>query len=318
MFLRRNILFAALILCLLSLFGCVEQVDKAAIMKAAVSVADDKNANLNNLFVKASDSDNNDSVIAENYEKTRDDSLNVENDVTDLPTEEEKTNEIIADGNNDEIEESVNLDYDNSEKSVDNTSATEKVDLQSEESEKIDGVTAAIVAAGAVAAVNDVNEIDLNYGKENIADTSVKKDSSTKNDLPTKTSETEKNGVSLENSNANKENTENKENEISKETNENNGNTVRESPKKSYTETLPPTVEKSDSQVVASATSNTNSTTEKSDEESQEYILNTNTKKFHKSSCGYAKQMKEENKEISSDRNAIIADGYSPCKRCNP
>lgn len=318
MFLRRNMLFAAVTLCLLSLFGCVEQIDKAAIMKAAISVVDDQNGNLNNLFVKMPDSDKTDSEIIKTDEKPSGDDLNIENSVADLPPESEKTNEIIADGNNNDIEEIVDLNYDNLEQSVDNTSTSEKVDLQSEQSEKNDDVTAAIVAVGAVAALNDASELDLNDRKENIADTSVKTDSTTKNDLPQKTSETVKNGVSLENNNVNKENTKNEKNEIIKETKENLGNKERESEKTAYTETTPQTVEKSDEQVVASTTSNNNSVTEKSNEESQEYIINTNTKKFHKSSCGYAKQMKEENKEVSSDRNAIIADGYSPCKRCNP
>lgn len=315
MFLRRNILFAAVTLCILSLFGCVEQIDKAAIMKAAISVADDQNVNLNNLFAQPQNFGSTELKIAEIDEKTGGDALTIENNVTDLPNESEKTNEIIADGNNIEIEESVDLDYDDFEKSVDNTSTLEKVDLQTEQSEIIDEVTvtAAIVAAGAVG--NDVNEIDLNHEKENIADTSVRNDSSPQNDLTTKTAEP---AVSLENSNVNKENKENKETETSKVTNENLGNKEREFPQNAYTETVPQTVEKSDAQVVESAKSNNNSATEKFAEESQEYILNTNTKKFHKSSCGYAKQMKEENKELSYDRNAIIADGYSPCKRCNP
>ena len=49
------------------------------------------------------------------------------------------------------------------------------------------------------------------------------------------------------------------------------------------------------------------------------YILNTNTKKFHRPSCGSIKQMKESNKKSSMEsRDAIIAKGYSPCKKCNP
>lgn len=49
------------------------------------------------------------------------------------------------------------------------------------------------------------------------------------------------------------------------------------------------------------------------------YILNTNTKKFHRPSCGSIKQMKESNKKASTEsRDAIIAKGYSPCKKCNP
>lgn len=51
----------------------------------------------------------------------------------------------------------------------------------------------------------------------------------------------------------------------------------------------------------------------------ESYILNTNTKKFHRPSCSSVKQMKESNKKSSSEsRDAIIAAGYDPCKKCNP
>lgn len=50
-----------------------------------------------------------------------------------------------------------------------------------------------------------------------------------------------------------------------------------------------------------------------------DYILNTNTKKFHRPSCSSVKQMKESNKKSSSEsRDALIAAGYDPCKKCNP
>lgn len=51
----------------------------------------------------------------------------------------------------------------------------------------------------------------------------------------------------------------------------------------------------------------------------ESYILNTNTKKFHRPTCSSVKQMKEYNKKSSSEsRDAIIAAGYNPCKKCNP
>ena len=51
----------------------------------------------------------------------------------------------------------------------------------------------------------------------------------------------------------------------------------------------------------------------------ESYILNTNTKKFHRPSCSSVKQMKESNKKSSSEsRDALIAAGYDPCKKCNP
>lgn len=50
-----------------------------------------------------------------------------------------------------------------------------------------------------------------------------------------------------------------------------------------------------------------------------EYILNTNTKKFHYPSCSSVKQMKESNKkEYTGSRDDLIAQGYDPCKKCNP
>lgn len=50
-----------------------------------------------------------------------------------------------------------------------------------------------------------------------------------------------------------------------------------------------------------------------------EYILNTNTKKFHYTSCSSVKQMKASNKkEYTGSRDDLIAQGYDPCKKCNP
>lgn len=49
------------------------------------------------------------------------------------------------------------------------------------------------------------------------------------------------------------------------------------------------------------------------------YVLNTNTKKFHYPSCSSVNDMKEKNKrEFTGTRDEIIAQGYVPCKRCNP
>lgn len=64
--------------------------------------------------------------------------------------------------------------------------------------------------------------------------------------------------------------------------------------------------------------------TDKNDESSknngkQTYILNTNTKKFHKPDCRSVKQMSDKNKkEVKKSRDKLIEDGYSPCKNCNP
>lgn len=49
------------------------------------------------------------------------------------------------------------------------------------------------------------------------------------------------------------------------------------------------------------------------------YILNTNTKKFHYLSCSSVKQIKPEHYlEFSGSRDEAMAQGYVPCKRCNP
>lgn len=50
-----------------------------------------------------------------------------------------------------------------------------------------------------------------------------------------------------------------------------------------------------------------------------DYVLNTNTKKFHKPSCSSANIIAEHNKELyNGSREDLIEQGYSPCLRCNP
>lgn len=50
-----------------------------------------------------------------------------------------------------------------------------------------------------------------------------------------------------------------------------------------------------------------------------EYILNTNTKKMHRSDCKLASDIKEHNKAVSVEsRETLINKGYSPCKNCKP
>lgn len=50
-----------------------------------------------------------------------------------------------------------------------------------------------------------------------------------------------------------------------------------------------------------------------------EYVLNTNTHKFHYSSCSSVKQMSEKNKDyFTGTRDEVIDMGYDPCGRCNP
>lgn len=65
-------------------------------------------------------------------------------------------------------------------------------------------------------------------------------------------------------------------------------------------------------------------TTEEDTEEVTEdtgldYILNTNTKKFHYPSCGSAAKIKDSNrKEFHGTREELIDMGYDPCGNCHP
>ncbi len=46
------------------------------------------------------------------------------------------------------------------------------------------------------------------------------------------------------------------------------------------------------------------------------YVLNVKTKKFHKPSCNSLPTANR--KDTSESRESIIAQGYVPCKKCNP
>lgn len=49
------------------------------------------------------------------------------------------------------------------------------------------------------------------------------------------------------------------------------------------------------------------------------YVLNTNTRKFHYPDCSSVNRMNDSNKEYyTGSRDDLIAQGYSPCGRCNP
>lgn len=51
----------------------------------------------------------------------------------------------------------------------------------------------------------------------------------------------------------------------------------------------------------------------------QEYILNTNSRKFHLPSCSGVDDIKKENRQdYTGSRELLIKQGYSPCGRCNP
>lgn len=49
------------------------------------------------------------------------------------------------------------------------------------------------------------------------------------------------------------------------------------------------------------------------------YVLNTNSKKFHYPTCSSVGDMSPKNRsDVSMSRDEIIAQGFVPCKRCNP
>lgn len=51
----------------------------------------------------------------------------------------------------------------------------------------------------------------------------------------------------------------------------------------------------------------------------QVYIINSNTKKFHKPDCPSAQDIKGDNKKTyKGDRKKLIENGYEPCQRCKP
>ena len=51
----------------------------------------------------------------------------------------------------------------------------------------------------------------------------------------------------------------------------------------------------------------------------REYVLNTNSHKFHNPSCGSVDTMDASNRQdVTTTRDELIAQGYEPCKRCNP
>ena len=62
-----------------------------------------------------------------------------------------------------------------------------------------------------------------------------------------------------------------------------------------------------------------NKDSSKDDTEKQTYIVNTNTKKFHRPSCASVKSMSERHKKkYNGYRKNLINNGYEPCKNCNP
>lgn len=48
------------------------------------------------------------------------------------------------------------------------------------------------------------------------------------------------------------------------------------------------------------------------------YLGNKNTKKFHKSTCSFAKKIKSENLITFESREEAVSGNYAPCGKCNP
>ena len=61
------------------------------------------------------------------------------------------------------------------------------------------------------------------------------------------------------------------------------------------------------------------SKTTEDNEKTLNYVLNTNTHKFHKGNCESVRDIAGSNKEVyTGNREDLINMGYEPCKRCKP
>ena len=54
------------------------------------------------------------------------------------------------------------------------------------------------------------------------------------------------------------------------------------------------------------------------DNSAYSYYANVSSKKFHLSSCSYAKQINEENLKRTNNRDELVSSGFTACKKCNP
>lgn len=56
-----------------------------------------------------------------------------------------------------------------------------------------------------------------------------------------------------------------------------------------------------------------------SDVKARDYVLNTNSRKFHLPGCSSVDRMAEKNKqEFTGTRYELISQSYEPCGNCNP
>ena len=80
-----------------------------------------------------------------------------------------------------------------------------------------------------------------------------------------------------------------------------------------------PATESTETSSKATTTTTSTEPEETDEDNSQTYVLNTSTKKFHYPDCGSVDQMAEKNKQIVSwSRDDIISKGYVACKNCDP
>ncbi len=100
-----------------------------------------------------------------------------------------------------------------------------------------------------------------------------------------------------------------------------NGEKVKptEEPTTEKTTTEPPT-EKTKKSSVVNENSNNNYQTydNKEQQNTSEYVLNTNTKKVHRPTCSSVKKISPENYATISSLENAYAQGYEACKKCNP
>lgn len=81
---------------------------------------------------------------------------------------------------------------------------------------------------------------------------------------------------------------------------------------------MPAIKEESETDTAAISDSGTE-TADSMQTEQVEYIINTNTGKFHKPDCNSVTKMKAKNKkEFTGSREELIAEGYEPCGNCRP
>lgn len=68
-----------------------------------------------------------------------------------------------------------------------------------------------------------------------------------------------------------------------------------------------------------SAPSSSDQTASGDESQEGEYVINTNTGKFHRPDCSSVEDIKPENKkEYTGDREDLTEQGYEPCGRCKP